>query len=122
MPQLVIIIYPQTGDLEIKKGKSDGFGIIINNRLEEEETFSYEVSLADEGSCTMTDTQIINLINIGKKRSNINLGSGDILSSPLRLTFVIPDTAKLCLVLYRLEVFKGNGDIYDGIDLQLTII
>ncbi|MDD5015377.1 MAG: hypothetical protein PHW73_09850, partial [Atribacterota bacterium] len=40
-----IILYPQSNLLEIKKGKSDGFGLLINNRLETDETFSYEITL-----------------------------------------------------------------------------
>ncbi len=115
------IIYPQTMDLEIKKGKSDAFGVIINNRLEEEETFSYEVSVGDQGSCTMTDAQLIDLISLGKKRTGISLASGSILTSPLRITFTIPETAKLCQVLYRLDVTTSDGSPYDGVDLQLTI-
>ncbi len=116
-----IIIYPQTNSLEIKKGKSDGFGLLINNRLETDETFSYEITLADKGTCTMTEDQIINLITLGKKRSNIHLASGGILSNPLRINLAIPETAKLCQVLYRLEVSTADGSPYDGVDLQLTI-
>ncbi len=116
-----IILYPQTNILEIKKGKSDGFGLLINNRLETDETFSYEITLADKGTCTMTESQIMSLINLGKERSNINLASGSILSNPLRINFAIPETAKLCEVLYRLEVTTSDGSPYDGIDLQLTI-
>lgn len=116
-----IIIYPQTLDLEIRKGKSDAFGLIINNRLEQEETFSYEITLADPGTCTMNEDQIIGLINLGKSRSNIKLGSGDILSNPLKIVFKIPESAKLCQVLYNLDVFESSGEIYDRTDLMLTI-
>ena len=116
-----IIVYPQTASLEIKKGKSDGFGLLINNRLDNEETFSYEIKIADKGSCNMQDTQILELINLGRTRSGISLGSGDILSTPLRINFAIPESATLCQVLYRLEVRKSDGGIYDGVDLQLTI-
>jgi len=116
-----IIIYPQTALLEIKKGKSDAFGLVINNRLKDEETFSYDITLADKGTCTMTDNQIIGLIDLGKSRTNLRLGSGDILSSPLRIVFAIPETAKLCRILYSLEVSRSDGGVYDRIDLQLTI-
>ncbi len=116
-----IFVYPQTASLEIKKGKSDGFGLLINNRLDTEEAFSYEIKIADKGSCSMPDTQILELINLGRTRSGITLGSGDVLSTPLRINFVIPESATLCQVLYRLEVRKSDGGIYDGVDLQLAI-
>ena len=116
-----IILYPQTSILEIKKGKSDGFGLLINNRLETDESFSYEITLADKGTCTMTEEQIMDLITLGKERSDINLASGSVLSNPLRINFAIPETAKLCQVLYRLEVTTSDGESYDGIDLLLTI-
>jgi len=116
-----IIIYPDGGLLDIKKGKSDGFGLIINNRLETDESFSYEITLADKGTCAMDEEEIMNLITLGKTRESIDVASGSILSSPLRINFAIPETAKLCQVLYRIEVSTSDSTPYDGADLQLTI-
>ncbi len=116
-----IILFPEAGIIEIKKGKSDGLGLLINNRLETEESFSYEITLADKGTCAMTEEQIMSLITLGKEREGVELASGSILSHPLRINFAIPETAKLCQVLYRIEVSTSDKTPYDGADIQLTI-
>jgi len=115
-----IIIFPQTGEINAKKGESGAVGILINNRIEEEETFSYETTLADKGSCSMTESQLENLIDLGGSRDNIKLGSGD-KSNALRIVFKIPETAKICNVMYQVDVSTSNDEIYDSTDIILNI-
>lgn len=118
---LPVMIFPQTGEIEVKKGNSDAFGLIINNRLESEETFSYKISFVDGGTCGITETQAMSFV-APKERENLRLASGSGLTTPLRINFAIPDSANLCKgILYRLDVSKQDGSIYDGVDLSLTI-
>jgi len=117
-----IIVFPQTRSLEIKIGESDEFAFIINNRESGEETFSYDISVLEIASgCRMTEGVAENLIKLGKSRSGIKIGSGNILEEPLRVKLSIPDTASLCEIRYQIEVLKSDGSIYSQSDIDLTI-
>jgi len=114
-----IILYPQTNRLEIKKGESDEFGFVINNRKPNEETFSYEVGVAEIGrDCQMSQEQAERIIELGKSRSDIRIGSGDILESPLRVRLSVPETASLCTIRYKVDVEDSAGIYaYSSVDL-----
>jgi len=117
-----VMVFPQTGELTIKKKKSDAFGWGIYNDHSDEESFSSQVSVAEIGTgCTMTETQAENLISTGASRSDIRVASGSRLTHPKKIVFVIPDTAKICQITYTLEVTDKEGAIYDSVDLFLTI-
>ena len=116
------VLFPRTGEIEIKKGKSDAVGIMIINQLESlEETFSFETSLADKGSCNMDDTQLESFIDSGGSRASIRLASGD-KSNALKIFFKIPESATLCSnIIYQIDISKGDGTIYHRQEVVVTI-
>lgn len=117
-----IMIYPQTGSLTIKKNHKDAFGWSIYNNHQNEESFSSNVSVTEIGTgCTMTKAQSENLISLGKSQSNIRVASGSRLTHPKEIVFNIPDTASICQITYTLDVRDKDGNIYDSVDLYLTI-
>ncbi len=117
-----VMIYPQTGELTIKKKGSDAFGWGIYNDHQYEESFSSEVSVTEIGAgCTMTETQAEDLISLGKSQSDILVASGSRLTHPKKIIFNIPDTASVCQIIYTLKVTDKEDAIYDSVDLLLTI-
>jgi len=121
-PDRKLIFYPDARKLEIKKGKSDELGLIINNRLEKEETFSYKINFVSGGSCGITEDQALSMV-LPKERQGMIVASGQIPSNPLVISFIIPESATLCKnIIYSLNVFKSNNEIYDNADITLEII
>lgn len=107
------IIYPPTREISIKKGDDGGFGFSIRNLLEEDETFSYEVTAA-EASCGLSLSKADDLIILGKSRSGINVKSGSILEDPVLITFKISEDIPLCSIAYNVDVEKSNGESYQN--------
>ncbi len=117
-----VVIYPQTRSLTIKKGQSDAFGWGLYNDHPDEESFSSKVSVTEIGTaCTMTKIQAENLISLGKSQDDIRVASASSLTHSKKIIFNIPDTAKICQMTYTLEVADRRGDIYDSVDLFVTI-
>lgn len=114
-----IILYPQTNLLEVKKGNSDEFAFIINNRESQEETFSYVVNVAEiGGDCQMSEEQAESIIKLGRSRSGIRLGSGDVLDEPIRVRLAVPETASLCEIRYEVVVdYTGGAYTSSTVDL-----
>ncbi len=106
-----VIVYPPTREIFIKKGDEGGFGFSIRNLLEDDETFSYEVTAA-EASCGLSLTKADDLIILGKTRSGINVKSGSILEDTVLISFKISEEIPLCSIAYNIDVEKSNGEGY----------
>jgi len=118
-----VILYPQTNIVEIKKGDSDEFAFIINNRKRDipEEIFSYDVTVAEiAGDCQMSSEEAERIIKLGKSRSGIRLGSGDVLEQPIRVRLSVPETASLCEIRYVVNIDSSTG-FYASSDVDLII-
>lgn len=116
-----IIIYPQTRRVEIKKGESDEFAFVINNRDTDEEVFNYEVSVSEiTKDCKVSEAEAEDMIRLGKSRNNIRIGSGDVLEEPIRVRLSVPETASLCEIRYAIDVESKKG-IYTSSDVDLII-
>lgn len=116
-----IVIYPENGLVEIKKGKVDDFGFSIRNIDKTEGIFSYETKIQEVASnCVMTEEEADNLIILGKSGSGINLRSGSIMDSAKRIRIEIPESAPLCTMDYILEITK-DGEFYTQEYLTVTI-
>jgi hypothetical protein len=118
-----VVIYPQAREISIKKGDTGGFGFSIRNTNEESGTFSYEVSVGEDGvSCKgMTPAAAESLIILGKKGQNILVPSGDALETPILVKYQIPDSATLCNIRYNLDIYK-DGQVYTptvSVDLEI---
>ena len=117
-----VIIFPESRQIDIKKGNSDEFGFVIHNMYNYEETFSYTVSVDEiANDCKMTKSEASSMIKLGGSRSNIRVASGDIMENPLRIKLTVPESASLCDISYRIDVVDSKGGIYDQDYIFITI-
>lgn len=118
-----IILYPKTGEIEIKKGDSDEFAFVINNKENEEKVFSYEVNVESIGNnCNINERDAENFIQLGSSGSGIRIPSGDI-SIPKRVRITIPDSTPLCDggIRYSVTVEERSGEVYAQTDIDVII-
>lgn len=113
-----IIIFPPSRKISIEKGvldKDQGFAFSIRNIGTAGASFSYTVSAGEVGSTCetpLTVQQVDAFIDLGRKSlSPINIGPGELLESPILVSFVVPETAPACSIKYNIDITK-DGQIY----------
>ncbi len=118
-----VVIYPQTGQLQISKGNEGAFGFSIRNTDTVQHTFSYNVSVIQiANGCQMSTSQAQNLIILGGSGSNYVIPSGSSLNQAIPVRFSIPNSASLCDIRYGLNI-DADGQQYVStipLDLQIT--
>lgn len=118
-----LAIYPASGLVEVKSGKSGDFGFGIKNMLQGSEgenvIFSYETAVVDVGKCGRTVEELESLISLGSSGSNIIIPPGHI-SSTQRVRFEIPSGFPLCS--FRVSVLvKAGENNYASDAMDITI-
>ena len=115
-----IVTYPREREIIMDQGDEGGFGFSVENKDTSDGTFSYAVSVEEiSAGCQLTEEQAESLIVLGKSGSRI-LGSGARFDEPVFVKFVIPDTAPICTVRYKVEVTK-DGSPYASASKDLVI-
>jgi len=115
-----IVIYPSTREVVIKKGEDTrGFGLSIRN-IDEEATFSYEIT-AQEVSCSMQLTEAEKLISLNRERNNIVIPAGSIMENPIFVKFNIPDNTAPCQIVYSINILKGTEAYGASTDVYVTV-
>lgn len=120
---LKLIVYPQTRKIEIKQGKSDEFAFAISNQGQDEKSFYYKVEVSEiADSCRISENEAENLIQLGRSKDNIILGSGE-MSIAFRTRITIPEEMPLCKggIRYAINVFEGSGSPYKQSDMDIII-
>ena len=104
----------------IKKGEDTrGFGLSIRN-IDEEATFSYEIT-AQEVSCSMQLTEAEKLISLNRERNNIVIPAGSIMENPIFVKFNIPDNTAPCQIVYSINILKGTEAYGASTDVYVTV-
>ncbi|HLC78607.1 MAG TPA: hypothetical protein VJH92_05785 [Candidatus Nanoarchaeia archaeon] len=119
------VILPSSREVRIKQGNTGGVGFSTRNVDKTQGSFTYKTTAVDvEKACksvlSLPDAQ--NLINIGgSSLVPYNLASGNKMDEAALIKFSIDKTTPLCLIRYRIEVFKGSTT-YGYTDFDLKII
>jgi hypothetical protein len=115
-----IVVYPQTGEISIKKGDEGGFGFSIRNLNREDGSFSYEIKSV-EASCSITLAEADNLIVLGKTRQGINIPSGSAMDSAILIKFLISENIPLCNIRYGIDVKEGNLQYGNTVTVDVNV-
>jgi hypothetical protein len=112
-----LAIYPQSGELNIKRKNQEAIGLGIRNLLEGVsgiQKFSYEVVVGQSTCGGENNDDLLNWIILGKSQTNISIDFRDYYST--KIYFKIPADAPLCTVKYKVEVKTDNGQIGKSYD------
>jgi hypothetical protein len=107
-----LVVYPDSRHIDLKQGKTDGFGIGIKNLLtgtSQSTKFSYEVVVSDpdlRNKCGISETEAQSYIVTGRSEDNILIASGDITTA--KVLYTIPTGSPLCTIRYRVNVMANN--------------
>ncbi len=111
-----LVIYPSTKQIEVGRGKQEGFAIGIKNKLSGSSgtnaLFSYEIiPVSDvEKDCGITKEEVLSLFVAGaNKGENIPIPIGE--SDPVLILFETKENDPICTVRFRVDV-KANGNNY----------
>lgn len=121
-----LVIYPDSGQVEIKQGATDGFGIGIKNLItgsSDPVKFSYEVSVRDDDlqrKCDIGEVEAKNYISTGRTDSGMVIAPGDLVAAKILLT--IPSNAPMCTIRYRIDTFTDGNKPYASEYMAVTIV
>lgn len=119
-----LILYPDSGTIEIERGSRDsGFAISLRNLNEDSrQTFSYDVIATEFTDCQQGNPLTSNKIElIGKTESNIEIAAGAKLQNPRFVRLSVSDTAELCT--FRLTVnVDGCADPYCPASATMDVV
>lgn len=115
-----IVIYP-SDYVQLKKGKSAGFGLSIRNVDDTEGVFSYTIA-AQDSSCGMSNSAADALISLGKTGQSISISAGNVMESPIYVRFDIPEDAPPCQIRYNLNVKKGSSSYGNTVPVDVEIL
>jgi len=118
-----LVVYPDTRHIEVKAGKSSGFGIGIKNLLKgvQDKKFSYEVIVSDPDirrKCGVGEREAEGWIVTGRSEDNIGLAPGELISGKVLLE--VPAGSTLCTFRYRINA-KYGGQAYASELMDVTI-
>jgi hypothetical protein len=114
-----LVIYPDTGTVDVRQGKIEGFAIGIKNLggVARDAKFSYEVSIPTGNTVRqdcggVSETDIMSLVSAGSgSESDIGIASGD---AAYRVVLFDTNTGDpLCTVKFKVDV-KVNGQPYQS--------
>jgi len=115
-----IATYPREREIIMDQGDEGGFGFSIENKGTSDGVFAYSTSVGEiPDECQLTEEQAEDLIILGKTGTE-TLASGARFDEPIFVKFVIPDTAPVCTVRYKIEVTK-DGSPYASASKDLVI-
>ena len=116
-----LVVYPSTRKVEIKKGDSGkGFALAIRNVGNEEAKFEYDIK-AQEANCGMRLAEADALFSFNQKRGNLIIPAGNIMESPILVSFNIPENAPPCDIVYSITMKQGAENYGAPVDVYLTI-
>ncbi len=123
---LALVVYPTSRDITLKKGDDPrGFAFSVKNKGVEQAVFNFKVRADPEFEFT---TRCGSSFSEAKANSYLLRGSGSFtldkgnsLGLPELIKFSIPEDAPPCTIPYRLEVFKGPTEFYEGTTVFVTI-
>jgi len=122
-----LVMYPDTLHIDVKGGELSGFGFGVKNILEGAQAgteFRYEVIVADnfiEDKCGVTEEEAVDWINLGGTGGSGDLSIASGKFEAVKVTFEVPDGAKLCTFRYKVKVYDDNDQIYDEDIMDVTI-
>lgn len=116
-----VTVYPSSGEIEVKQGEPNAFGVGIKNLNRGDSgggnEFSYEVIVTDTGNCGESETELLGWIVTGRTDS-FTISPGQFDSGKVRVE--VPETSSLCTFRYRINVMNGN-DPYDTDSMDITV-
>ncbi|MEK6918934.1 MAG: hypothetical protein AABW73_02750 [Nanoarchaeota archaeon] len=105
-----MVVYLSDSKLDVKQGGDWGVAWGVKN-YGTPTTFSFTVApLEIQPGCQLTMAQATDWITLGRSGSAISFPAGDLVPGYTRL--LIPETAPLCLVRYKIEVKTADGQTY----------
>jgi len=116
-----LMIYPQTGLVQIRQGTIDEVGIGIQNLetgASASTEFSYEVTATDTADCGISKAEVESWIVTGREGSNIQIAPGDITTD--RVRFRIPVGSPLCIARFRVNV-EAEGKAYKSATFDIQV-
>lgn len=101
-----LILYPDSGNIEIERGSRDsGFAIALRNLDEDaQQPFTYTVTVANYDDCPSDPVADNKVELIGKTEPNIPIGPGEKLQNPRFVRLAVSDSAPLCTFRLKVEV------------------
>lgn len=118
-----VVVYPESGTIKIKQGKTEGFVIGIKNKLSGSSAtslkFAYLVTPVDYEECDSTEEEILALFS-GKDWKGEDLSVSTEEPSSFQVFFDPKEGDPLCSVKFRIDVTYDNGKIY-GTSLFKTV-
>ena len=118
-----LMLLPSSKEIEVEVGEEGTFAVGIRNLLKGQESttkkFTYNIGIAEQGNCPMSERELENLIVTGRELSAIELSPG---SEPLIRTvrMRIPEGTPLCSFSYKIEVYH-HSTIYDTDFMHVSI-
>lgn len=114
-----LVLYPDTGTVNVRQGKVEGFAIGINNLggVAKDAKFSYDVSIPTGNTVAQdcegaTESEILSLISAGSgSESDIGIASGD--AAYRVVLFDSKEGDPICTVKFKVDV-KVNGQPYQS--------
>lgn len=101
-----LAFYPTSGELTIKLEEREAMGFGIKNLgTAGTNVFSYKVSVVDDTKCGAS-YDASKWIYSGASENNMAIPTGKITTA--KVFFEIPSGAPICLVTYKVEVYKGS--------------
>lgn len=119
----MIYVVPNSRLIELKKGSTDlGFGFLINNQMQESQTFSYEVK-ATEVSCpnSMRLSEADSFISLGKSGNNVIIPADSRMDDAIFVRFNVPETSPACDIRYDLQVYAGSKSNPYGSTIKVDV-
>ena len=119
-----LVVYPDTGHVNVKGGEISEFGFGIKNLLEGSNAgtdFNYEVVVSDDSiqaKCGVSEREAEDWITTGRSE-RLEIASGGFEAGRVRIE--VPDGAKLCTFRYRVKVYQADNSIYDSEIMDVTI-
>ena len=119
-----LVVYPDTGRIDIKGGEIEGFGLGVKNLLEGSNAgtdFNYEVVVSDDNiqkKCGVSEREAEDWITTGQSE-RLEIAPGNFESGMVLLE--IPEGSSLCTFRYRVNVYDSNNQIYDSEIMDVTI-
>lgn len=119
-----LVVYPDTGHIDVKGGVIDQFGFGVKNLLEGSNAgteFRYEVIISDgdlQKKCGVSEKEAEDWITVGRT-GDMSIAPGETESTVVRIE--IPTGSSLCTFRYKIKVYGENNNIYDSEDMDITI-
>ena len=103
---------------EIRRGISYGVGFIIRNIDQDDNRFSYSVSVLDiEEGCKISEREAEKFIILGQEGTT-DITLGDSYAEIIR--FDVPKNTPLCEIRYKINV-RNSGEVYDTSNFDIKI-